>query len=374
MLPLTALYFPQTALNTLQVGQELIFFDKIFYYLAAENDDAGNTQSPGSAEICGGYPPVPFKEDLDRFRQLIKELKGNEEEFYSGQLSSFSSGHEKNRDELSVRSMIQSIAGKVPEASQKLREGKEDLYEKEDLWQARLLLKLAEILHQEELELQQELAAISAKELELFEVLKGEPEIPFSPSPFFQQETRPPIKQGMLIKAWGKLFLADSKRDNYSVLLSDQSDAVELLFDANETLTQKRPVCLFRIPLPVNIKKNLENFLQDRMAFRQHGQKTIANFGTLMAECLEKGVTAERVAKFGKLAEEWKGLLENFSFSNEQEPDSAGSPACPADCQLAVYLCDTSLTRLFGRICKKEIYSESAATTSLALVALKSVG
>ena len=365
MPPLTALYFPRTSISALQVSQELVFFDKIFHYQAAEAEEASTEKTdPG---LCEGYPPVPFHGDLDRFRQLIRELKGNEAEFYSGHLSTITAANEKNRDEQSVKSLIQSIGGKSAAA------GKEQSEVRADLWQARLLLKLAEILYQEEQELQKELAAISIKEQELFEALKGEPEIPISLSPFQQMENRPPVRPEILVKAWAKLFLADNLQANYQILVSDQSDAAELVFDANEALTQKRPVRLFRIPLPAaSGEMEHEASLHARGTFRKAAKETLAGFGSLLTATAAKGTTPDTLKNFSALAAEWTRIFHDSKVWGQPAADAARKTNCPAEPHLEVYLCNESLPSLLGHICKKAVQPQAATNSTRAIIALKS--
>ncbi|MBU4262104.1 MAG: hypothetical protein KKC76_09565 [Proteobacteria bacterium] len=365
MLPLTALYFPRTSVSTLQVSQELVFFDKIFHYLSAEEPEESTTDE-AYPELCAGYAPVPFHGDLDRFRQLIRELKGNEAEFYSGHLSTITAGNEKNRDEQSVKSLIQSIGGKSA------AEAKEQSQVREDLWRARLLLKLAEILYQEEQELQKELSAVSIKEHELFEALKGEPEIPFTPTPFQQMESTLPMRPKILVKAWAKLFLADRQQGNYSMLVSDQTDAAELLFDANETLTQKRPVRLFRIPLPASGEMELAASIQARTAFREAAKETLAGFRSLLSDTAAKGTTPDTLKNFSALAAEWTKIFNDSKAWHQpagKAPLNANSSGEP---HLEVYLCNESLPSLLGHVCKTAVQPQAATGSSLGLIALKS--
>jgi hypothetical protein len=365
MPPLTSLYFPQTSISTRQVSQELVFFDKICNYLAAEADES--TTDETASKLCEGYAPVPFQGDLDRFRQLIRELKGNEAEFYSGHLSAITAENARKRDEQSVKSLIQAIGGK-PSADDTMAQAAAT----EGLWEARLLLKLAEILYQEEQELQKELSAISRKELELFEVLKGEPEIPFSLAPFQQMESRLPVRPEILVKAWAKLFLADRRRNNYPILVSGQSDAAELLFDANETLTQKRPVRLFRIPLPASAEMELEAYLHARAAFREEAQDTLAGFSSLLADTAAKGATPDTLKNFSVLAAAWTKIFNGCMAWGQPAAKPAQGGNCPAEPHLEVYLCNESLTRLLGHVCKTTVQPQAATGSPMGIIALKS--
>jgi len=365
MLPLTALYFPKTSPDSRQLSQELVFFDKIFHYLAAEAEESTtDKRDPG---LCAGYPPVPFHDDLDRFRQLIRELKGNEAEFYSGHLSTITAAHEKNRDEQSVISLIQSIGGKSPAEPQKQTESREDL------WHARLLLKLAEILYQEEQDLQKELAAIAMKEQELFEALKGEPEIPFTLTPFQQMESPLPVRPEILVKAWGKLFLADKLRGNYAMLVSDQSEATDLLFDANESLTRKRPVRLFRIPLPAaSDEMEPEAYVHARTTFRDEAQAPLAGFRSLLSDTAAQGATPDTLKNFSTLAAEWTRIFNGCKVWDLPATNPARKVNCPGEPHLEVYLCNENLPRLLAHVCKKTVHSQEATGSPLAIIALKS--
>ena len=108
MTQLTALYFPDTEITVETVAQELLFFEKIIYYRSVENGEA-KEEVPGADTLCHGYAPVPFGEDLNRFKSLLKDLKGHENEFYSGQLSAISSGQVGKRDTTSVTDLISTI-------------------------------------------------------------------------------------------------------------------------------------------------------------------------------------------------------------------------------------------------------------------------
>ncbi|MEW6518526.1 MAG: hypothetical protein AB1461_03850 [Thermodesulfobacteriota bacterium] len=364
MLPLTALYFPQTAPSIQQVTHELVFFDKILYYQATEAEKTATAAT--AAALWEGYAPVPFHDDLGRFRQLIRELKGNEAEFYSGQLSTLAAAKDKNRDEQSVKSLIQSIGGKSAAASE------EQARLREELWQARLLLKLAEILHEEEQELQQELAAISVKEQELYEALKGEPEIAFTLSPPRQMESRPPVRPEILVKAWARLFLADRRQGDYTMLVSGLNDAADMVFDANESLTGKRPVRLFRIPLPASGDMAPAAYDQARAAFRQEAAETLAGFRALLPTTAAEGLGPDTLKNFSALAAQWSRIFNSGRVWGPPAAKPGQQTGCQAELHLEVYLCNESLPRLLAHVCKATVQPPAAGGNHLAIIAMKS--
>ena len=203
MTQLTALYFPDTEISIETVAQELLFFEKIIYYRPVENGEA-KEEVPDADTLCHGYAPVPFGEDLDRFKSLLKDLKGHENEFYSGQLSAMAPGQMGKQDKTSVTDLISTITKSVDP-------GKQTLKDKETLWQARLLLKLAEIMAREERELQEELDAITEKEKKLFDALKGDEDIVGTFGRPISAARQIHVKPETILKAWGHLFLADKK-------------------------------------------------------------------------------------------------------------------------------------------------------------------
>lgn len=360
MSQLRALYFPETAITTEQVLQELLFFDSLYFYHSSEPDEHADSQ-PGEGE-CHGYPPVPFDDDLQRFKQLIRELKGNEEEFYSGHLSSISLDYMENRDETTVRNLISTIAG-----PDKTAETREQPNKREDLWQARLLLKLAEILAKEEKELQESLTAISGKEEELFDALKGEEGFSSSLGPIPSASTLP-VRPEILLKAWGKLFLADQK--DHWILTSSQPESVESLFEINEALSRQRPVRLFRIPLPYTDGMDETTFFKLRKSFRHTAKQTLDSFTSLLTETAENGISPETLKEFTSLAADWTRIFDQSgpwgqdTSSPLQKKDGLGAP------HLEVYLCSHSLAELLGNFCKIKNHKQNTHTHGI--IALKS--
>ena len=354
MTSLNALYFPDTSVTTRQVRRELFFFDKIFHYLPMEAEKSSDPEA--DLGLCQGYPPVPFHEDLERFRHLIRELKGNEAEFYSGHISAMTADTAKNRDERSVRSIVQALGGRSGVEAEGAKAAA-----REELWQARLLLRLAEILNQEEQELQEELAAISIKEQELFEALKGEPEIAFALPSLQQSISSSPVRPEIMVRAWARLFLADPRQDSHTILVSGQQDAVEMLFDANEALSGKRPARLFRIPLPAAGALERDAFIDARTAFRVAAKETLAGFASLLAATTAGGAATDSLKDFTALAAAWTRTLAGCKGLAPDEAPARPKKNCQGEPHLEVYLCNESLLRLLAHLSRtgKSSLSES---------------
>src|SRR3989338_4203396 len=131
---LTALFSPETSPHPADLQPFRLLCDALFFYaLPGEN-----TTPPEQEDSGTGYTPVRLSgEEQSRFQSLARELKGHEAEFHGGLLASLSAGH-GDRDEASVGSLASRLRSGAKPA---------DPHKAEDnaLWQAMLILKLAEM-------------------------------------------------------------------------------------------------------------------------------------------------------------------------------------------------------------------------------------
>lgn len=332
-----ALYFPDTGVDLKDVFEELLLFDHIYYYQAAENEDPTGLEQQG---LITGYPPVPLGDDLERFNRLITELKGHEQEFYHGQLSGLALRNLEYRDEKNVEDIISTFTGG--------KDRKDEPDSREALWHYRLLLKLAEIKKREDEELARDLAEISEKESSLFEFLKGDPEIePHLPDPAPAGTEKMAGMADIRLKAWAHLYLNDDRRRQ--ILLTADKDAAESLFEAHTALNGGRlPVRICRLTLPLLQKMDKEAWLNLRNAFRGKARKIITDFGSLFADLLQFGGKEDTLQRSTMLAAEWGSFTEDM----QAEPKAA-SASCPQNRQhLEIYLCEQNLAAILARHCR----------------------
>ncbi|MCB2184745.1 MAG: hypothetical protein KQH63_22190 [Desulfobulbaceae bacterium] len=360
MTTLQPLYFPDALISSWQASQELLFFDKIFYYLPCEADDPPEIDG----EFYQGYPPIPFQGELDKFKQLIRELKGNEAEFYSGQLSTMTVNHLENRDMATVKDLIETISGHKD--AKKI----DSLNHREDIWQARLLLQLALILAKEEEELQAELEAIAHKEEALFESLKGEAGLPLL-RPRIPEENRSPVRPEIIFKAWAKLCLEDTRQQHWLLTCSSAGTA-EILFEENEILSNQRPIRLFRIPLPFTENMTSEQYLKSRAEFRENAGEILSSFASQLAECSQKGLQNDTLKQCTALAAEWTRLFSSSGPWGHETPHSQLKKNDLGAPHLEVYLCNRNLTEMLGHFCKTEVAPVPEQENRLAVIAVKS--
>jgi len=352
----TALYFPDTGIDINKVSEELLLFDHIHFYQAAE-DNAPATEKRWS-KLCSGYTPLPFGPELDRFNQLIEELKGNVQEFYSGQLTGMALDSLESRSEKTVREIIATVSGKSGQ------NGSQDA-----LWHSRLLLKLAEIKKQEEDELTKKLAGISKKEATLYEALKGRPGIDrLITGPPAESPPLPAMTDTML-KAWGHLFVND--RERHDILLTADKNAAESLFETHSTLSNGRlPLRICRLSLPLLDGLSEEARLDFRREFRKKADRVIAGFSDLFSNIILSGQKQDTIQKCTTLAAEWGSIVEDFYPRDEELPAATGNQGSNNPPHLEIYLCEHRPVLLVARHCRLDPLPADAEN-NYGLLALK---
>jgi len=265
MEPLSSvLLFPETEPSIQDIGKLLFFFKSLSYYLPTESDAEGANDQHIFKNLCTGYVPAPLDEDLSRFNHLLREMENSRSDdlarLFSSAQAPIATGQIRDKDEAS--------SGSVFAALHKDNENIAYVEQKERLWQARLILKLAEILSRRENEVRQGLARISSKEQNIFASLEGnsEPELN-DPVQFSDPEEPAQLKSKieypedysagasamiipLRVKAWAELFLADSSASRPRIIVTTSHDSGTILLDRYENTWRKIPQKLFSLPVP----------------------------------------------------------------------------------------------------------------------------
>ncbi|MBW2522329.1 MAG: hypothetical protein JRD64_06450 [Deltaproteobacteria bacterium] len=279
---ISALIFPETTLSPADTAQYLLFFDELAYYLATE--PAENVPAPGSllAEFYKGYAPAPLGADLPRFSRLLREMETARSDelarLFAAATVPVTSGPAGDRDETSAASIYGSLH--QDETAKKATQ------HKERLWQARLVLKLAELLDSREAEVRAGLGRIASAEQNMLTAL-GEGEIPAAAGPEqFSPKPADPLVP-LRLKAWAALHLADTFRPGFPVLLADGHESGGTLLDGFENTWKKAAVPLFTLSFPAAVpadQEKISTFLAARNAFREAARENIAHLaGVLQA-------------------------------------------------------------------------------------------
>ncbi|MEN8141727.1 MAG: hypothetical protein ABFR97_10960 [Thermodesulfobacteriota bacterium] len=334
MKPLSPLYFPDTDIQRDDIAPLLLFFPFIDYLQTMEGDEEGDGP-------CRPLVPAPLGDDLPRFKQLLAELKGNEDGFYQGQLSTIALDFMENRDDDSVMAIVNTLAGTPQAKADKA---------KEKLWQARLILKLAEIQRREQRQLAADLERLSKRQDELFQALKGDSEAEkifaeLTSSGGARQQPAP-VRVELLIKAWSRLFLANDLGHHFLLACESETAAAPLL-EASESLSGQRPSRLLRLPLPE--VGEMTDFAPRLQAWHEEIRPTLMEMAELLSQVAENGLQGDSLARLTSQAAQWtKGASENSIWPAPPAPQP--DKPCPPTPHLEFHLLGGSSAQLLARL------------------------
>ncbi len=304
MKPLTsALIFPETEPSIHDIGKLLFFFNSLSYYLPTESDAEGLIDQNLFDNLCAGYVPAPLHEDLSRFNHLLGEMEnsrsGDLARLFSSAKSPIATGQIRDKDEASSSSILSALQEDNGE--------KAHIQLKERLWQARLILKLAEMLNRRESEVRQGLAKVSSDEQKNFAALEGSNGTePGDPAQFSALEKPLHLKgkieypedysaggSAMLIplriKAWAELFLADSSPNRPFILVTTNRDNGSTILDRYENTWRKTPQKLFSLSIPMfpglgSNKSAQEQYIASRNKLRLAAKENLNYFENFLRE------------------------------------------------------------------------------------------
>jgi hypothetical protein len=260
------------------------FFAEAVYTLPVENSPLGPAELPpltGSLLAQGllrFHYPAPLGAERERFLSLLEALRQRPGDYAALALTGGREAESKNTIISAVR---RQQAGQKGSADADGRAAA--------LWQARLVLKLAELAERQEEEIRQSLRRIASREQEIFRTLRDMDSLS-SQGP---AETEPPDSRRtrLRLKAWRTLNSLGSPPPAGAFVAADQ-DAFELLV---EECGEARAVVA--VPLPAVLAG--EDFAAKRTAFRQAAADFLTNLPTSFDEkawnlLLEQHYPAER--------------------------------------------------------------------------------
>lgn len=282
---LDTLYFPDTAIFSDRQLPIFLLFTPV-HILQPVETDTSEQSAPSLPDtfmdglFCQAHTPSPLQgDDLNRFLRLIKDIK-NRKDDYAAQLSALTvaslSSSPQSRTETSKNEIISSILGQDSSQSTSL-----EIEAKEKLWQARLVLKIAEILDHEEEEIAEALSFLDNTEVELFEKLKGSEdqfpgENPYEDLMQLRKKINPPRRETInsRMRAWIELLKNYGKTIS-SLWLTTRSEAADILLEKYER-TFNTPISpFFSLELPaklgIDTKEaliNIENFHRESKKLR----------------------------------------------------------------------------------------------------------
>jgi hypothetical protein len=319
--------------------QTLLVFDKVFLYAASEDacDDNLYTQN----HLLKHYAPLPFGNDLDNFKRLIKDIKGNRAEYYSGGLYSMSVAANQV-DEGAVWQLVSDIMSP---------ESRDDKYAKTML-EARLILRLAEIVTAEEEEICRELDKVDQLADSLLDELKDVKTAKLTKSHLSSAVS---MNLPKLVRAWGYLFLADSMENRPWIATTASLEVFEMLADHYSTNINEQPLKICSLLFPDQIMDDEGDFIDRRNEIRN--SLCPVDLENILREAAEKGTIDSNA--LSEIEAVWQGKADS---------DKEGYSG-----KIEFYLFQgVSLSEIFSRVSKSGIIGENNTLPPHGIVAVVS--
>lgn len=261
----SALLFPETEPSAYNMAHLLFFFNSLSFYLPTESDVADRNAAELFENLCSGYVPAPLHEDLARFNRLLREMETSRSDdlarLFSAAKAPLTTEKLRDKDEASTGSVLSALQNETNK--------KTLVRNKERLWQARLILKLAEMLDRRESEVRQGLARVALSEQKIFASLEGLSDVEADDlaeltgleklkrtadtKSRFEGLTMGAwaLLAPLRIKAWAELFLVDSSPNRPHVLVTTSPDCGSILLDGYENTWRRTPQKLFSLSIPI---------------------------------------------------------------------------------------------------------------------------
>jgi len=253
---LETLYFPDTIIAKNGQSPLFLLFGRVHYLRPVETDPgqtAGLSDTFMDTAFCQAHTPAPLGADRTRFLRLITDIRQRKDD-YAAQLSSLaiaSMSAPRSGDENAPSAILSTLMGGAPSQGEKEKDAR-----RAELWQARLVLAMAEILDREEEEIAQALNLLDQSKADLFSRLLGkdgdvEDNNPFCDLAQLQERVNLP-RPGMIknrLKAWLSLYRSGAPA--CWLWTTPRREAADILLEMLEKKTGKTALTFWQLEMPV---------------------------------------------------------------------------------------------------------------------------
>lgn len=317
-----SLVFPDTDIFGYRQFPLLLFGCPLYYLQTVEPDPDDNAPDENAifidSGLCHPHLPSPLADDRERFTRLIHDIRERKDD-YAAQLSALTIATLSEKKEKSGgeerHQIISSLLGS------KVTSGSADRDAQLDLWQARLVLAIAEILKKEKEDLLQEMQLLDAQEIEMLRSLQGEAGAE-DDDPFAELQR---IKAGLddarprevkiRFQSWLRL-MKQSPLPDTKLWLASSPEAADELFTEFEKRNNGLPLPILELRTPSRIEagptyvvSRVTSFLEDSASLRE---KIIAELEALINNAGLSSDSAENLLPSGsKHATLWAETVED---------------------------------------------------------------
>ncbi len=310
MTPFTTLLFPETAPLPAQCQPLHLFFATLFHLGLDEQKEADSQRLQRKTWLKTLYP-APLGDDRQRFLYLLNNIR-NRKDDYSAQLSqltlaSFSAEPQfaESRTEI-IQTMLETRKKK-----------EKDNTSEEEIWQARLVLAIAEIVRQQRRDITQAMQELALEENQLISSLQGEFEdfedkeislteqTDYEPASSFNNATTANIfKAWLTLVSRGKTLLP---RPKTTIWTATQREIADILIENHHKREGRPPLTGIILHLPKHLE-NTENEQHSIAAFKKEAEPLQAEIGKLLTEDPAGPGQTERT----DLTVPWKQMVNRF--------------------------------------------------------------
>lgn len=237
------------------------------------------TDSFIKAGFCQRHTPSPLGDDLERFSRLINDISTRKDD-YASQLSALTlaamsdpSQREGGDSKQEIISSLLNNGDFFPD-----RQEKQD---KSDLWQARLVLAIAEILDSEEEDIAHQLAVLKDEEADLFRELQGEDvsvdeENLFEELSLLRKNVHAPLTGNMQKRftSWQQLY-SQGGIPSYDLLLTTGRDAADRIFESLDRENEVSAIPSAQTSLPSFVSIAEDDAVQRIQSYREDNRGMI---------------------------------------------------------------------------------------------------
>lgn len=306
---LEALYFPGTAIYSARQFPVFLLLGTAHLLQPVETAD-NSADIFITSGLCQAYTPCPLGADRDRFLRLIRDIHERKDD-YAAQLSALtiaSLSAQKASVDDTTRGIVSSLLGGQGVTVQP--EKKQD----ELLWQARLVLKIGEILDQEEEEVAVQMALLDDQEVSLYKELQGEmdeeEESLLAELRQIEQKLSRPAAATVRnrLNAWSRIYRAASEPER-PLWLTHLPEAADIILEKYETAVKLPALKLGELELPANIGWSRNEAVAEILRFREQN-------ATLLSEMAEAFTPISQENR-AVLSQRWSQAVAG-SFPEEQ--------------------------------------------------------
>ncbi|MGI9536255.1 MAG: hypothetical protein ACR2PB_04235 [Desulfocapsaceae bacterium] len=315
-----SLIFPDTDIFSYRQFPLLLFGTPLYYLQPVESDpDAPEADRDMFIDsgLCRAHIPAPLKEDRQRFTRLIHDI-GERKDDYATQLSALTiAAMSTKKDKFGGEKRYQIISSLLGSTTASLSKENDTQL---DLWQARLVLAISEILKKEKEDLHQELQLLDAQEMEMFRSLQGETG-PGETDPFRELERikadledARPREVRTRFRSWLTL-MRNAPLPEAPLWLASSPEAGDELFNEFEKRSDELPVPILELAVPDRIEagptyvvSQVSSFLADSAPVRT---KIITDLDTLINSAALSSDSADNLLPSGgNYPAQWSEMIE----------------------------------------------------------------